>query len=299
MFPFLDRKKNKVSRNEQEVSAADVLGNEIDTDGSNDELVETILSIHPSWNLPEEEKYVFAFHNNEAKALKPNQLSITTVDLEERKHEYQFIVLIRHSVNKAINLGEASIVLLDEEKRTVIKKKFNLSNAGKLPPKSSRPWKFSFTKKELSKLDAEPNDNWSIAFELKRKHQLDLEESWKQSLAQESIEQLEKIVSSAKPLKPGEVNFMGIEAKFLDDNQLSVTILIRNGAERDLNIEKLPIMITDASGEVIAKGGFQFDKLTIKANTSKPWRFIFPSSLILKEKENIDLSKWQAQVIQK
>ncbi|MFC4402960.1 accessory Sec system S-layer assembly protein [Gracilibacillus xinjiangensis] len=300
MFPFLDKnRKNKSTGNEQEVNAADVLGNDMEANESNEDLVEPTLSIHPSWNLPEEEKYVFAFHNTEAKALKPNQLSITTVDSIERKNEFQFIALIRHSVNKPINLGEANIVLLNEEKRIILKKKFDLTTIGKLPANSSRPWKFSFTKKELAAVDAEPNNNWTIAFELKRKHKLDLEDSWKESLAQESIEQLEKIVESAKPLKAGEVNFMGIEAKVMEDHQLSVTILIRNGAERDLIVENLPLVVTDASNEVIAKGGFQFDKLTIKANTSKPWRFIFPSSLLLKEAENIDLSRWQAQVIQK
>ncbi|KAB8133093.1 accessory Sec system S-layer assembly protein [Gracilibacillus oryzae] len=297
MFPFLDKRRKSKANDEQEINAADVLGEDVGTE-TGDEEIETTLSIHPSWNLPEEEKYVFAFHNSDAKPLKPNQISITTVDLEERKHEFQFITLIRHSVNKAINLRTANIVLLDDEKRTIIKKSFDLSSVGKLPAKSSRPWKFTFSKKELAKINAEPNSNWTIAFELKKKHQLDLEDSWKESLAQDSIEQLEKIVESAKPLKAGEVNFMGIEAKLMEDNQLSVTILIRNGAERDLNIEKLPLMVTDASGEVIAKGGFQFETLTIKANTSKPWRFLFPASLLLKDAAEIDLSKWQAEVIQ-
>ena len=42
----------------------------------------------------------------------------------------------------------------------------------------------------------------------------------------------------------------------------------------------------------IAKGGFNLDQLEVKANTSKPWTFIFPKELLLKE--NMDLSKWKA-----
>ena len=57
------------------------------------------------------------------------------------------------------------------------------------------------------------------------------------------------------------------------------------------NLNNLPLIVEDASGEVIAKGGFKLDQLEVKANTSKPWTFIFPKELLLKE--NIDLSKWK------
>ena len=64
---------------------------------------------------------------------------------------------------------------------------------------------------------------------------------------------------------------------------LHTTLLIRNGSEKNMKLEQLPLIVEDASGEVIAKGGFQFDNLEVKANTSKPWTFIFPKELLLKE----------------
>ena len=78
--------------------------------------------------------------------------------------------------------------------------------------------------------------------------------------------------------------------------QLHTTLLIRNGSEKNIKFEQLPLIVEDASGEVIAKGTFQFEKLEVKANTSKPWTFIFPKELILNE--DIDLSKWKVYLPQ-
>lgn len=123
-------------------------------------------------------------------------------------------------------------------------------------------------------------------------------ESWKESLADDSIKKLEEIVASAKPLKPGEVNLLGVSAGITADNQVTTTILIRNGSDKNLTIEQLPLLVKDASGEIVAKGGFQLDALNVKSNTSKPWTFIFPEASILKDTSQIDLSKWSVEAIQ-
>ncbi len=49
-----------------------------------------------------------------------------------------------------------------------------------------------------------------------------------------------------------------------------------------MKLEQIPLIVEDASDEVIAKGGFKLDNLEVKANTSKPWTFIFPKELAVK-----------------
>ena len=84
---------------------------------------------------------------------------------------------------------------------------------------------------------------------------------------------------------------MGIQAQIDDNGALHTTLLIRNGGEKNIRFEQLPLIVEDASGEVIAKGTFKFDKLEVKANTSKPWTFIFPKELV--SNDQVDLSKWR------
>jgi len=148
--------------------------------------------------------------------------------------------------------------------------------------------------KESVRANEIPQTDWKLAFELKtpkQPHSLDLEESWEKSLAQTGKDKLEELVKTITPPKPGEVNFMGIQAQVDESGSLHTTLLIRNGSEKNVKFEQLPLIVEDASGDQVAKGTFQFEELEIKANTSKPWTFIFPKELVLKD--DVDLSKWK------
>ena len=178
--------------------------------------------------------------------------------------------------------------------RSLARKSFDLRVLGTIPAESSVPWVFVF-EKESVQAEEIPQTDWKLAFELKKEkgpHTLDLEESWEKSLADTDKEKLAELVKKITPPKPGEVNFMGIQARIDNDGALHTTLLIRNGSEKNMKLEQIPLIIEDASGEVIAKGGFVLDNFEVKANTSKPWTFIFPKELLLKE--DIDLSRWKA-----
>lgn len=77
---------------------------------------------------------------------------------------------------------------------------------------------------------------------------------------------------------------------------LAVTVLIRNGSDQDITMKQISLGVKDASDEEIAQGSFKLDTFTVKSNTSKPWTFIFPSTMVI-EKE-LDLSKWSVYVVQ-
>ncbi|UII55634.1 accessory Sec system S-layer assembly protein [Cytobacillus spongiae] len=262
---------------------------------SAEEEIFTDLSLHPSWNIQSEQMYVLRFLNNELPPLKPNQISLSGIEIRPDQAGVEVTAFVRNSLTKSIKFQEVNLLLLDSNKEVIAKHTFDLSELGDLPAKSSRPWSFLFPASALLKSEFE-KEGWTIAFELKKKHQLDLHETWEQSIALEEKEKLEKLVQSIQPPKQGEVNFMGIQAKSADSGELHVTVLIRNGHDKNMNIQQLPLQVEDASGEVIAKGGFKLDNFEIKANTSKPWTFIFPSSLVTKEKP--DLSKWKVYPIQ-
>jgi accessory Sec system S-layer assembly protein len=294
LFNFLKKmQKNKVIKQggDSTISSNEIMeGSEI----SAEELVKTQLSFHPEAKVGAEEKYYFQFLNNELADLKENQISISGIDLKKDKNQVLVTAFVRSSLPKGIKLQEMNLLLIGPQGEKIGKKKFDLSLLGELPPLSSRPWEFTFNEKDLFVKEI-PQMDWKLAFELtkeKKPHALDLEESWQKSLADGDKENLQKLVAGMQPPKPGEVNFLGIQIKQDDDRKLHTTLLIRNGSDKDITLQQLPLIVEDASGDVIAKGGFKLENLVVKSNTSKPWTFIFPSDLVLKE--NPDLSKWKA-----
>lgn len=293
MLKFLRGNKIKADDQSEEKDASDILN----TIGEGEEELETELSIPKSWNLTEEEQYVYAFHNTQSPKLKKNQISIYGMELlRESVSEIKITGLIRSTVEKSIQFEKATIILLNGNKEGIARKEFDLSKLGTLPTNSARPWEFVFQQDDFLRDVNEPINNWSLAFELKQPHRLDLAESWEKSIANETLEALERIVQDAPELKPDEVNFMGIQARKDDEGQLAVTLLIRNGSDKNINLEQIPLGVRDASNEEVARGSFKLDDFEVKANTSKPWTFIFPKSMV--KKEDIDFSKWAAYVIQ-
>ena len=227
--------------------------------------------------------------------LKENQISLSGIEVKTEDGKVFVKAFVRNSLPKAIRFQEpVPLLLLGPDGEHLARQEFDLSVLGELPAESSLPMIFVFEEKNV-RVKEIPQTDWKLAFELKKPkgpHALDLEESWEKSLADTDKEKLEQLVKSITPPKAGEVNFMGIQARIDDEGSLHTTLLIRNGSEKNVKLEQLPLIVEDASGEVIAKGGFQFDNLEVKANTSKPWTFIFPKELLLKE--TIDLSKWKA-----
>ncbi|HYK73394.1 MAG TPA: accessory Sec system S-layer assembly protein [Pseudoneobacillus sp.] len=286
-------KKKKKSGEDSIVSSEELLhvaeGNQTEAE------VQTELAIHPSMNIPKEQQYVLRFLNNDLPPLKPNQISLAGIDLHQDEEGIIISAFVRNSLPKSIKFEKTDLLLIGPNGESLARKSFDLSELGELPAKSSRPWNFTFEKSTLLAEEI-PLEGWKLAFELKAKHQLDLAETWENSLSPEDKEKLTGIVEKLEPPKSGEVNFLGLQAKVTEQNELHVTMLIRNGSNKNIKLEQLPLQVEDASGETIAKGGFKLDDFEVKANTSKPWTFIFPQSLLLKE--SIDLSRWKAFPIQ-
>ncbi|MFJ7848265.1 accessory Sec system S-layer assembly protein [Peribacillus sp. NPDC097224] len=258
-----------------------------------EDAVYTSLVFHEEWESSKQEEYVFKFHHQQLPSLKPNQISISGVKLTRVEDDVVILAFLRNTLDKAVRFEVIDLLLLDENGKTLARKAFDLSTMGEIPALSSVPWRFLFEEPDI--LDrAIPDEGWKIAFELKnqkREHELDLAPLWKEQLPEAQQENLRKLVAGLPKLNEGEVNFMGLEAKFKDNEQLAVTVLIRNGSEKQIKIEKLPLVVEDGNGDQVCQGGFSLDDFEVKANTSKPWTFIFPGELV--KKKNPDLSRWK------
>ena len=262
--------------------------------------VVTKLSFHPEWDVPQEQKYVFNFLANDLAPLKPNQLSLSAINIEPvlANGSWNVKAFFRSSLAEAIELGEIELLILDKDDNRLASHYFDFKELGMIPAESARPWIFNFPKSAITAEDV-PEEGWKISFNLLslRGHQLDLDDTWKKQLPKEQQEKLAEIVKTLPKLGKTEVNFTGLQTNLNDDNSLHASIFIRNGHDKAINLEQLPLEIVDARGEIVAKGSFKLDPvLTVQPNTTKPWTFIFPAQLVTAE--GADLSRWTARVPQ-
>ena len=258
-----------------------------------DNTVETKLHFVDQWDMTSKDRYVYQYHHKKLPKLKEGQLSISGIKYLEIDGNLVVEAFIRNTVPKALNIQEADIIVLDENNQPAAKKRFSFDQLGELPPLTCTPWRFPFL--AIDRLsDAAVSDQWKILFELKTKSKeevLDLDPAWEERLTVEKKAHLESLLEKLPQLGPKEVNICGVELKFLDNQSLEATVLIRNGTSQELKITQLPLSVEDASGEIVCQGQFKLAPLTIKPKSAKPRAFVYPADLVLKDKP--DLSKWR------
>ena len=294
LFSFF-KKTDKVGKDS--AVSSQQLGKSDSQSSSNE--IKTKLSYHPDWNVPKEQQYIFNFLANELQPLQPNQLSLSAINIEEdREGNWNVKAFFRSSLAQAVELGDIELFVLDTEGNKIAGQYFDFKQLGTIPPESARPWVFTFKKESIDASEV-PGEGWQLAFNLVslRGHQLDLDETWKAQLPQEQQDALAEIVKTLPKLGKTEVNFTGLQVKLQENGSLAASIFIRNGNDRAINLEQLPLEIIDANGKKVASGSFKTDPvLTVQPNSTKPWTFIFPAELV--DATDADLSRWTARVSQ-
>ncbi|MFP3389008.1 accessory Sec system S-layer assembly protein [Brevibacillus sp. SIMBA_040] len=262
----------------------------------------TSLSLHESWEekLSKTEQYTLSFMAQELAPLAKGNISLAGTALVAHEAGVEVTAFVRNSTDRAIRLGEMTLVILFGDQQLFTRQSFDLSEIGEIPPRSARPWSFVFTREHFLQVDV-LLANWKIAFELAQKKmvlpsQLELEESWIKALSDEQKNSLIELAKNLPALKEGEVNFQSMQIRRTEDGALHVMLLIRNGSTQSISFENLPLVLHDATGDRIAAGSFKLSNFTVNANTSKPWMFIYPPEII--EKEDPDFSRWKVTIPQ-
>jgi len=286
---FKWKKNDEVKENLETANAEEAIAT--DSDG-----VYTNLVFHPSQNYSTPQTYVLKFHHEQLPSLKPNQISISGIRFIKLKDRNVIEAFIRNTLEQPVQFSVLDLIVLDPTEKAFAKKSFDMSSMGSIPALSSMPWKFEFDHASLLTEEI-PEEGWKIAFELKqepKEHALELAPEWEQQLPNEQKQHLEKIVAGLPKLGETEVNFMGLSTKFSEDGSLAVSVLIRNGNMKSINIEQIPLVVTDATGEQVCQGSFALENFQVGANVTKPWTFIFPEQLV--QKKDPDFSRWTVSI---
>lgn len=287
MMALFRKKKRKLIEDETAVTVE-----QEQQEKSDEETVSTTLSFHEDWIMEPEERFVYQYYHQQLPKLKPNQISISGNKLIEYEEGFVVVAFLRNTLPKPIKFEKVNLLLIDENGTPFAKKQFEMDDFGELPPNSCRPWRFLFSKEDRLTDTIPSTKNWKIAFELqshnneRNNHKLELESSWENQISPAQKEHLLQLLKKLPPLKTGEVNFVGIEAKFVQEGSFAVTVLIRNGSTKNIRLEQIPLVVEDGDGDIICQGGFTLN-LEVQANTSKPWTFIFPNQLVLKTNPNL------------
>lgn len=246
------------------------------------------LVIQNPEQFEDEEIYILKYRYGKLEAMKENQLQLHAYQVEMLS-DAQIIVhaFIRHSVRSQIQLEDASIVLRDENGKSLLKQTFLLKDLGVLDPLTAVIHTFVFDISALPNENKQNTDKWSIGFEIQMPHQLVYDATWENHLTDEQRNYFQTIFDQSPQVAEDELNFMLINAQKIEEN-IHATVMIRNGKKQNVEISQLPLLLKSDAGETIAQGTFKMEKFEVPANASKPWIFVFPRESVLMDTSSLE-----------
>lgn len=141
-------------------------------------------------------------------------------------------------------------------------------------------------------------DDWEIQFEksLGAINTVKVEyEDFPENIDRDLKSTFIKFLKKLPLLKAGDINIDVFETTKSNDNSISVVFIIRNGCDEILKLEKLPIVVKDEQGEVVASGVFNIE--SANPHKAKIHEIVITEDYILKKDYDINNCKVAFQAL--
>ncbi len=115
---------------------------------------------------------------------------------------------------------------------------------------------------------------------------------WEDRLPQKQKDDLNKFLEGLAPIHK-EFGVALVRGKYKKNGGAVATVLLRNGFEKPMDIERVKAKILDKDNLLIAEEEFELD-LRLQAESALPWSFVFSKDSVIRP--NIDPDNWMIQV---
>jgi SLAP domain-containing protein len=203
---------------------------------------------------------------------------------------------IRNSLETNVSFEDVVLVLQDKNDKNILSKKFNFKGYGSIPSFSARPFSAIF---ELNgEIDIIENEEYNIKFaginNSKSFFSVSTEiENMPDNLTFEEEKAIRDFANSLDTLKEDEIAITVYAINYNDSKGIDCVLIVRNGNDKNININKLPITVVNENGEKIARNVFENPSgiLVVSPKKSKLVKFTFKSKDIFIHEQDLSRCK--------
>lgn len=221
------------------------------------------------------------------------QVNITGVYIFDEGDKFEAKIYIVNGLSKSINLDKVPLCIVNSKGEQLGYEIFDLNGMGDIPPCSARPWKIYFDKKNVV-VDEIQQDDWKIVFDSKIKAvsyaNIELE-AIPESLDVKEIATFKEFMATLPKLEQGQVSISVFTITQYQNDDLLITLIARNGVNKSIKLEKLPITIETSDGRIVVKGSFDLENFEINAGKARILSLIFKKELLLEEEFDLSSCK--------
>lgn len=227
--------------------------------------------------------------------IKEGEINVAGIYAYDLGDKYEVKAYLRNGIKKEINFEKIPFKIINSKGDVLASQIFDLEPMGNIASYCARPWILYFDKENVF-VDKIPADDWKLVFDnsLRAVRNLTVDiENLPEGIDAESRKVYTDFLEDLPDLKEGEVSFSKFSIGINEEGYLLVTIVVRNGCNKGINIEELPMTIKDEQGNFVASEVFKLEDLKVSPMRAKVCNFAFP--LQIKEKAVISLDSWKIE----
>ncbi|EQB88390.1 SLAP domain-containing protein [Clostridium punense] len=217
--------------------------------------------------------------------LDKNKVDITSTYITEHEDSVEVGFFIRNTLTTYVAFERVALCLKDEEGGVLTSQVFNFKDMTKVPPSSGVPMSINFKKNESFNFDK--NKKYIISFDNADKMESyegagSEIENMPTNLSFESEREILDYANGLETLKANEISLSVFKLAQSQDRGIDITLLMRNGYDRNIKLQVLPVKVLNYNDTVIGKDIFRNPEglVSISAKKSKLLRLhLDPSKL--------------------
>lgn len=231
----------------------------------------------------------------ELEPIKENQINVSGVYAYDLGDKVEVKIYIRNGLSKNVSLEYVPFVITNSKGETLAYQIFNLESLGELPPRSARPVKLYFEKKNV-RVENIPMDDWKVGFDtridVKRRVRVEYENLPRDIEVEEKIV-FDKFLKELPELNEGEFSVSTFSVGVQRNGNILVTLVMRNGTNKPIKLDKIPMTVKDANGTVVKSNLFELSDFEVSPLRARVCNFAFPTGLTLEQ--DVALENWSVE----
>lgn len=225
--------------------------------------------------------------------IEDGQVNVSGVYIFDDGDRFEAKIYIVNGLKKAINLDKVPLCIVNSKGEQLAYQIFDLNAMGDIPSCSARPWKIYFDKKNVS-VDEISQDDWKIVFDnnIKAVSYVNVElEKIPEGLDEKEADTFREFIKTLPKLERDQVSVSVFTITQYQNDDLLMTLIVRNGVNKSVKLEKLPITIVTIDGRTVLSGSFDLEDFEINANKARVLSLVFKKDLLQEEEFELSACK--------
>lgn len=259
--------------------------------------VSTVLSLleHDDNVMSDVQKEILEEEIAELEPIKENQINVSGIYIYDLGDKLEVKVYIRNGLSKSVNLEYVPFIISNSKGENLAYQIFNLESLGEIPSHGARPVKLYFEKKNVY-VDNISMDDWNVGFDtridVKRRVRVEYENLPRDIEVEEKII-FDNFLKEIPELNEGEFSVSTFSVGVQKNGNILVTLVMRNGTNKPIKLDKIPMSVKDANGTVVKSNLFELSDFEVSPLRARVCNFAFPTGLTLEQ--DAPLENWTVE----